>query len=33
MLKIIFLGTADFGGSVLEKLADSRENSIVISIK
>jgi len=30
MLKIIFMGTADFGGSVLEKLADSRENKIAV---
>jgi len=30
MLKIIFMGTADFGGSVLEKLADSRENKILV---
>ena len=30
MLKIIFMGTADFGGPVLEKLADSRENKIVV---
>jgi len=30
MLKIIFMGTADFGGSVLEKLADSRENRIAV---
>ncbi|MGB6370556.1 MAG: methionyl-tRNA formyltransferase [Atribacterota bacterium] len=28
MLKIIFMGTADFGGPVLEKLADSREDII-----
>ncbi len=30
MLKIIFMGTTDFGGPVLEKLADSRENKIVV---
>jgi len=30
MLKIIFMGTADFGGPVLEKLTDSRENKIAI---
>jgi len=30
MLKIIFMGTADFGGPVLEKLADSRENRIAV---
>jgi len=30
MLKIIFMGTADFGGAVLEKLADSRENKIAV---
>ena len=30
MLKIIFMGTADFGGPVLEKLADSKENKIVV---
>lgn len=30
MLKIIFMGTADFGGPVLEKLADSRENKIAV---
>lgn len=30
MLKIIFMGTADFGGSVLENLADGRENKIAI---
>ncbi|MBU4226643.1 methionyl-tRNA formyltransferase [bacterium] len=30
MFKIIFMGTADFGGPVLEKLADSRENKIVV---
>jgi len=30
MLKIIFMGTADFGGLVLEKLADSRENKIAV---
>lgn len=30
MLKIIFMGTADFGGSVLEKLADSKENKIAV---
>jgi len=30
MLKIIFMGTADFGVPVLEKLADSRENKIAV---
>ena len=30
MFKIIFMGTADFGGPVLEKLADSRENKIAV---
>ena len=30
MLKIIFMGTADFGGPVLEKLANSRENIIAV---
>src|SRR5665648_786073 len=30
MLKIIFMGTADFGGSVLEKLADSKENKLMV---
>jgi methionyl-tRNA formyltransferase len=30
MLKIIFMGTADFGGPVLEKLADNRENKIAV---
>jgi methionyl-tRNA formyltransferase len=30
MLKIVFMGTADFGGPVLEKLAGSRENRIVV---
>ena len=30
MLKIIFMGTADFGRPVLEKLADSRENKIAV---
>lgn len=30
MLKIIFMGTADFGGPVLEKLAVSRENKITV---
>ena len=30
MLKIIFMGTADFGGPFLEKLADSRENKIAV---
>ena len=30
MLKIIFMGTADFGGPVLKKLADSRENKIAV---
>jgi len=30
MLKIIFMGTADFGGLVLGKLADSRENKIAV---
>ncbi|MEA3453474.1 MAG: methionyl-tRNA formyltransferase [Candidatus Caldatribacteriota bacterium] len=30
MLKIIFMGTADFGRPVLEKLADSRENIITV---
>lgn len=28
ILKIIFIGTADFGGSVLEKLIDSKENIV-----
>jgi methionyl-tRNA formyltransferase len=30
MLKIIFMGTADFGGPVLEKLAENRENKIAV---
>ncbi|MEE8564440.1 MAG: methionyl-tRNA formyltransferase [Atribacterota bacterium] len=30
MLRIIFMGTADFGGPTLEKLADSRENKIAV---
>lgn len=30
MLKIIFMGTADFGGPVLEKLADSKVNKVVV---
>ncbi len=30
MLKIIFMGTADFGVPVLEKLADSRESKIAV---
>ncbi len=30
MFKIIFMGTADFGAPVLEKLADSRENRIAV---
>lgn len=30
MLKIIFMGTADFGSPVLENLADGRENKIAI---
>ena len=30
MFKIIFIGTADFGGPVLEKLADNRENKIAV---
>jgi len=30
MLKIIFMGTADFGGLVLEKLADSKENKLMV---
>jgi len=30
MCKIIFMGTADFGGPVLEKLADNRENKITV---
>lgn len=30
MLKIIFMGTADFGGPVLEKLSDNRENKIAV---
>ena len=30
MLKIIFMGTVDFGGLVLEKLVDSRENKIAV---
>jgi methionyl-tRNA formyltransferase len=30
MLKIIFMGTADFGVPVLEKLANSRENKIAV---
>jgi len=30
MFKIIFMGTADFGGPVLEKLADNKENKIAV---
>ncbi|GAJ20353.1 unnamed protein product, partial [marine sediment metagenome] len=30
MLKIIFMGTADFGGPVLGKLADIKENLIMV---
>jgi len=30
MLKIIFMGTADFGGPVLEKLADSKERKLMV---
>lgn len=30
MLKIIFMGTADFGGPVLEELADSKVNKVVV---
>lgn len=30
MFKIIFMGTADFGGPVLEKLADIKENQIMV---
>ncbi|MBA7513882.1 Methionyl-tRNA formyltransferase [subsurface metagenome] len=30
MLKIIFMGTADFGGPVLEKLADSKEKKLMV---
>ena len=30
MLKIIFMGTADFGGPVLEKLADIKENQVMV---
>jgi len=30
MLKIIFMGTADFGGSVLDKLADSKEKKLMV---
>lgn len=30
MLKIIFMGTADFGSPVLENLADGRENEIAV---
>ena len=30
MLKIIFMGTANFGTSVLERLADSKENKIMV---
>jgi len=30
MLRIIFMGTADFGGPALDKLADSRENKIAV---
>ena len=30
MLKIIFMGTADFGGAVLEKLADSKEKKLMV---
>ncbi len=30
MLKIIFMGTADFGGLVLEKLADSKEKKLMV---
>ena len=30
MFKIIFMGTADFGGPVLEKLADIKENQVMV---
>jgi len=30
MLKIIFIGTADFGAQVLEKLADSKEKKLMV---
>jgi methionyl-tRNA formyltransferase len=30
MLKIIFMGTADFGAQVLEKLADSKEKKLMV---
>jgi len=30
IIKIIFMGTADFGGLVLEKLADSKENQVAV---
>ena len=30
MLKIIFMGTADFGGAVLGKLADSKEKKLMV---
>jgi len=30
MLKIIFMGTADFGAPVLEKLADSKEKKLIV---
>jgi len=30
MLKIIFMGTADFGIPVLERLADSKENKVLV---
>jgi len=30
MLKIIFMGTADFGAPALEKLADNKENKVMI---
>ena len=30
MLKVIFMGTAGFGGPVLEKLADNKENKIAV---
>src|SRR5665648_1180669 len=30
MLKIIFMGTADFGAPVLERLANSKENKVMV---
>jgi len=30
MLKIIFMGTADFGAPILEKLTDSKENKLIV---